>query len=246
MSMKYFHYLTSFFLLFIGSLFMGCTESEVPIHVAELREGFIVGGNRDIPGGASFTPEGDKVVLPGNNGIVQIVNWESWEVVRTLAGHTDHVHSARFSPDGEKIITASDDGTLRIFEVDSGAELRKFEHAGGVIFASFSPDEKHIITGDKDGTVRLWETDMEAELQKFEGHTGAVPSIVFSPDGTKIATSSDDGTARLWDLALGTELDRLEGLLGDHVSQFLPDGTGVLLLGVDDAFVWEFVEGFQR
>ena len=244
--MKHLRSLTIFSLLFIGSLFIGCTKSEVAIHVAELREGIVIGGHRDIPGGASLTPEGDKVVLPGNDGIVQIVDWKSWEVLHTLTGHTGHVHSARFSPDGEKIITSSDDGTLRIFEVDSGTELRTLEHTGGIIFASFSPDETQIITGDKNGIVRLWTADMETELQTFVGHTDAVPSIIFSPDGTKIATSSDDGTARLWDIATGRELDRLEGLLGDHVSQFLPDGTGVLLLGIDDAFIWDVGEGMVR
>jgi len=225
-------------------LLVGCTQTEEPAHVVE----FSLFEPRYIPGGASMSPDGDKIVLLGDEGAIKIVDWKLWidwnvwVELCTLTGHTDYVHSARFSPDGEKIITTSDDGTLRIFDADSGAELRKFEHAGGVIFVAFSPDETQIVTGNTDGTARLWDADMETELQRFEGHTDAVLAIVFSPDGKKIATSSDDGTARLWDVESGKELDKLEGLHGNHVSLFWHDGTGVLMSGRDDAFIWDIAE----
>jgi len=243
--MKHFHCLA-----LILPLLVGCTQTEEATHVIEFA--LTEFEPRHIPGGASMSPEEDKIVLLGDDGIIHIVDWKLWAdwnvwaVLCTITGHTDYVHSARFSPDGKRIISTSDDGTLRIFDADSGAELRQFPLSGEVIFATFSPDEKQIVTGDKDGTARLWDADMVTELQRFEGHIDAVPSIVFSPDGKRIATSSDDGTVRLWDVESGKELDKLVGLRGDHVSQFLPDGMGVLLLGKDDAFIWDIAEEAER
>ena len=234
-------------IVFVLLLLVGCSRTEKSIHESKPGESGIEGVPYPVPGASATSPDGTKmvsvgnVVSVGNGGIVQIVDFESWEVLHTFEGHTDQVRSVRFSPDGEKIITASDDKTIRIVSTDSGKELRLFTHTGGIIFAVFSPDETQIATGSKDGTTRLWDANLEKELQTFEGHTGEVLSITFSPDGKKIATSSSDGTARLWDIESGKELQKLEGLRGEHVSQFLPDGTGVIVVG-DQAFVWDLEE----
>jgi len=219
----------------------GCAETEFPPphYVAERREH--VDG---VLGISATSPDGMRIVSVEGDGIVQIVDVESWEVLHIFEGHTDWVRSAQFSPDSRRIITSSDDKTIRILDAGSGRELRRFAHTGGVIFAAFSPDEQQIATGNKDGIVRLWDAAMERELQQFEGHTDWAHYIIFSPNGQQIATSGNDGTIRLWDVESGKELQKLEGLTDYFAAQFMPDGLGVIMIRNDgeDAFVWDFVE----
>ena len=61
-----------------------------------------------------------------------------------------------FSPDGKQVASGSY-GALRLWDVESGAELRKFKgHTGYVNSVAFSPDGKQVVSGSDDNTVRLW------------------------------------------------------------------------------------------
>ena len=172
-----------------------------------------------------------RVVSARSDGLVQILDGDSWEELHRFEGHTDWVRSAVPSADGKKIITTSDDKTIRILSADSAAELQKFDHpAEGIVFAALAPDETKIITGRKDGTVQIWDADLKYELQKFEGHTGTVHFAVLSPDGKRAATHCSDGTLRIWDADSGEELKKIEGLAEHHFSNFISDGKKLIIV----------------
>ena len=70
------------------------------------------------------------------------------------------INSVALSPDGRLLLTASDDQTARLWDVRTGAELRRFVgHSGAVTSAHFSPDGRYVLTTSGDGSARLWDTD---------------------------------------------------------------------------------------
>jgi WD40 repeat protein/serine/threonine protein kinase len=179
-----------------------------------------------------FTPEADAALR-------QVVDTVPVRLV-TFSGHTDTVNDAAFSPDGQTVVTASVDKTARLWDVATGAEIRRFEgHTQALRAVAFSPDGRTIATAGDDNTARLWDVATGAEIRRFEGHTynviaaevhhfdrytNNITGVAFSPDGQTIATG-DDTTVRLWDVATGAEIRRFEGHTGRVWSPaFSPDG----------------------
>jgi WD40 repeat protein len=60
-------------------------------------------------------------------------------------------------PDGRRALSASFDGTVRLWNVETGAELRRFNRQGEqLVDVAVSPDGKWVAVGSMKGTLRLW------------------------------------------------------------------------------------------
>ena len=61
-----------------------------------------------------------------------------------------------FSPDGKMVALGSMDETVRLWDVETGACVRKLEgHGSGVNSVCFSPDGRRLASGSSDNMVRL-------------------------------------------------------------------------------------------
>ena len=163
-------------------------------------------------------------------------------------GHSLVVQSVAFSPDGRYVLTGGDD--TRLWDVATGAELRKFEHYDRIVSVAFSPDGRHIFAGSDDGTARLWDVATGARIRKFghaqsDGHEGVfrlLNDAILSPDGCKVVTVID-GTAQLWEVTTGKEIRKFEGIVSSFA--FSPDGRQVLTGGENTARLWDVATGAQ-
>jgi len=194
-----------------------------------------------------FTPEADAAL---RHVVDTAPVW-----LRSLSGHTDGIWAVAFSPDGQTVVTGSDDKTVRLWDVATGAEIRRFEgHTGLLNSAVFSPDGQSIVTTGKDSTARLWNVATGAEIHRFEGNVGGLHWAAFSPDGKIIATGGGradfigqgaDYSIRLWDTITGEQTRRFEGHTGS-VSwiAFSPDGKILASASRDGtARLWDVATG---
>ena len=87
--------------------------------------------------------------------------WHYWQRqthldLKTLRGHSDHIHSAAFSPDGQRIVTGSEDNTAKVWEAASGQELLTLKgHRAAIESVAISPDGQRIATASWDRTARV-------------------------------------------------------------------------------------------
>lgn len=65
---------------------------------------------------ARFSPDGKRLALGGSDGVIQLLDTETWQSVAELPGHTSYVIDLAWSPDGERFYSGSGDGTIRIWE----------------------------------------------------------------------------------------------------------------------------------
>ena len=161
--------------------------------------------------------------------------------------HTNFVISASYSPDGRCIVSVSRDHTVRIWDVETGAELRRLEgHTWIVNTASYSPDGRYIVSASNDKTVRIWDAETGAELRRLEGHTSHVNTASYSPDGRYIVSASDDKTVRIWDTETGLEIKKLEENHAVNSANYSFDGRYIVSASWDYTVrIWETETGLE-
>ena len=197
---------------------------------------------------ASFSPDGEHVIVASHDGTARIwdLDLDGALLGSLLRGHTGAVTSAVFSADGQLALTASDDRTAMLWDANTGGALATFEgHEGPLRSVAFSLDGSKALTASDDGTARVWDVVTRAVLATLEGHHGGVTSAAFDPGGRRVVTSGDDRTARIWDASSRETLVTLAGHEARVSSAvFSPDGARVLTASDDQtARLWDASTG---
>ncbi|KAG0708659.1 hypothetical protein DFH29DRAFT_427026 [Suillus ampliporus] len=120
--------------------------------------------------------------------------------LRTFKDHTSAICVVSVFPDRRRMVTGSSDKTVRLWDLRTGAVLKKMEgHRDEVFRLAVSRDGQIIASGDKSGVVMIWHGETGEPLtQHIKAHFNMILSLDFSPDGTVLATGSADGTIKLW------------------------------------------------
>ena len=118
----------------------------------------------------------------GGDRTVKLWDVETWEHIRTFAGHEDVVTSVDFSPDGSQILSASFDESAIIWNVVGPGQYSFRGHYRALNAAMFTSNGKNIVTTSDDGTVRIWNTSTHSHLVSM-AHDSAVWVVDDSPDG---------------------------------------------------------------
>jgi len=145
-----------------------------------------------------------KRILSGHSGIpseflVRLWDTDNAKEIRSFKGHTKEVTAVLFCTDPKKAFSTSMDGVAILWNLDTGKEIRRMTHPGGIYGAAFSPDGERVLTaGFGDKTVRIWEIDSGKEIKAFSGHGGAALGVAVSRDGLYALTCDARETVRLW------------------------------------------------
>jgi WD40 repeat protein len=163
---------------------------------------------------------------------------------------SDIVWSVVVMPDGRRALSGSSDRTLQLWDLETAAELRRFEVADTrrsgrlqhrMTMVAVLPDGRHALSGSTNGTLRLWDLDTGDELRQFEGPKDGISTIAVFPDGRQALSVSFNHKLQLWDLETGAELRRFEER-GQEVTRLavLPDGRRVLSGSTDGTLqLWD-------
>ncbi len=144
----------------------------------------------------AYSPEGDRIVLGGNDGTVTLWTPEG-QRLQTLKGHQEAIHALAFSPDGERLVSGDTNKTIKLWN-RSGQLLSTLEHhTSGIEGLAFSPDGQYFVSGSLDKTLALWSRE-GLLLRTFKGHQASIWDVAFSPDGTTIVSGGADNALLLW------------------------------------------------
>ena len=189
----------------------------------------------------SFSSDGTLLATGAANGIVQLLDVATREIIDTLDGHTDDVKSVSFSPDGTRLATGSLDGTVKLWDVVTQRTIATLEaHAKGVTSVAFSPNGLLLAAGTTDG-IQLWDVNTQEHVDTLSAKN--VNAVSFSPDGTRLASGEGetlDGAVKLWDLKTKEAITITEGHFTLHVLSlsFSRDGKR-LAVASGSATVWD-------
>jgi len=95
----------------------------------------------------TFAPEGRRIVVGDNTGLVKIFDTQTGFVIRDLSGHTSTIEQIKFNHAGNFMATASKDKTVRLWNLNRLKEqpIVLSDHADWVWSATFTPDDEQVL-----------------------------------------------------------------------------------------------------
>ena len=153
-----------------------------------------------------FVQIGNRIALVsgGDDGVIK--RWDASS--RTMIGPemADEAHpvqSMAVSPDGRILAAGSSDGSLRLWELATGARLRRFEKGKTempqheLYSVGFSGDGKYLAVGDNEGGLRLLDVQGGSMERRLLGQN-SIKS--FAHGRTRwLLSAGDDGSAIEWE-----------------------------------------------
>lgn len=105
----------------------------------------------------AVSPDGKTLVSCGNDHLVKLWSPTDGRLLRTLAGHDNHVYNVAFHPDGKSLVSADLKGSIKVWDLARGEVVREMdakvlykydpsfmaEH-GGARGMAFDADGKHL------------------------------------------------------------------------------------------------------
>jgi eukaryotic-like serine/threonine-protein kinase len=181
---------------------------------------------------ATFAQAGNP---PANSPIIH----EVVGLVRELKGHDRRVNGIAVSSDGLLALSGGHDRTVRLWNVATGAELRRVDHDGPVNAVAMTADGRHGLSGSADRTVKLWDFQSEHNVgaRRLEGHTAAVFAVAFALGEQLAVSGGADRALRAWDVTTGQAFG--SPLLHESaVVAVAPTGNDGVLAGCEDGTIW--------
>ena len=95
----------------------------------------------------TIAPEGRRIIVGDNRGVVKIYDTQSEMVIRILSGHTSSIEQIRFNHAGSFMATASKDKTVRLWNMNRLKEqpIVLSDHSDWVWSVAFTPDDEQLL-----------------------------------------------------------------------------------------------------
>jgi WD40 repeat protein/nucleoside phosphorylase len=127
------------------------------------------------------------------------------------------------TPDGSLLISGSGGGTVDLWDGDTGAEVKTWQHGGNVIALEVADDGSWVASSGNG--VRIWDLAMKVERHVLDGPADDVTCLASTPDCKLLIGGDTGGGVWVWN----TETGELRYRLADHRGAVLvlavsPDG----------------------
>jgi WD40 repeat protein len=110
-----------------------------------------------------------QLVSGGGDRSIKVWDMNTWQCLRTIAGHTMGVATLTLSPDHSTLISGSSDKTARIWDLATGTEMACLRGHESIVRSvctvpgKWNEKSQTILTGGYDGTIAMWRREPPAD-----------------------------------------------------------------------------------
>jgi hypothetical protein len=153
----------------------------------------------------AISPDSRLLAAASNRYYINVWDLKKNSLAHRLPGvFNSAVNAMAFVPGKPWLVSGHADGQIILWDLVTGAQIRKFETGGigPVESLAISPDGSLVATGSaySDHLVRLWDVSSGAKLRELVGSQSGVIAVSFSPKGDFLASATYNGELWLWGL----------------------------------------------
>lgn len=197
---------------------------------------------------ARWSPDGDRLVIPRDNGTAWILDAHTGEKLHPLSGqHEDNIADISWSPTGDRLLTRSPGNYAVVWDAQSGKPIYTLRgHKESLISFEWSPSGDRILTSSNDGTVKVWDAATGEERLTIVVSTPQVLVGIWSPSGKRILVGTGSGVGSgVFNAATGEEQLALFNPGNDlRMIGWSPAGDRIFTaLGDTSISIWDAISG---
>ena len=178
-----------------------------------------------------FTPDGESVLAASQRGL-QVLDWPTLTLARTIPIRTPNLHDLAFSPAGDRVAIGGGDpseaGLVELLSWPQGESVRQVGDHEDSVFAGAFRDDSALLSAGFDKRIVLWDLHAGTAMRDFKGHSRGVTALCWLSDRKTFVSGSIDQSLRVWNADTGELIRSLSQHTGSiHALALRPSTEGL-------------------
>ncbi|MGC4851872.1 NB-ARC domain-containing protein [Micromonospora sp. DT4] len=182
----------------------------------------VLGSGASTAWSAAFADGGRLAFLGRSDGVIEVRDSGSSELVRTLQAGTGRVWSV--ATGRSYVAAACGDGTVRVLSLDGQRSLELNENEQRTWAVAVARTDTRVAAASSDGVVRVWDLQSGRIAWERKAHSGRIRSVAFDDAGDHLVTGGGEGIVCVWQISTDTK-----------VCEFTNPGGWVRTVTIDDS-----------
>ncbi|MGB0037016.1 MAG: hypothetical protein WBP79_16220 [Candidatus Acidiferrales bacterium] len=194
--------------------------------------------------GLAFTPNSSSLLVGDANGLIQLLEIPSGNVLRKMQDRK-WVEQFAFSADGSRLASLHDEG-ITIWDMKTGTELRHVPEKARFSAMALNRDGSLLMTGSEDSKIRILDLSQDRQIAEMELEPKDwVNFFLVDEENGKLISAQGQGDISIWDISTGKKLKILKGHKDQVVWLLLLQQAQTLVSVADDETMktWDCATG---